>query len=197
MAFAAIPSWNSMGVMPPLNSISPVDADRSPYEVSLSDAMFRFGTSPDRCRILAGFLEYRRRLHLAGLDKGFQWLDGSFLEHIEKLEGRSPNDIDVVTFFVMPAGLTQLQLAAAHPDLFPVTPTARVGFKNAFFVDPYWVNLDSPSEHLIRSSVYWYSMWSHRRDLSWKGFLQVDLSGSEDASAAAFLASLLPSGGTP
>jgi hypothetical protein len=197
MAFAAIPSWNAMGVMPPVNSVNPVDVDRSPYEVSLSDIMFRFGTSPDRCRILNGFLEYRRRLHLAGLDKGFQWLDGSFLEQIEKLEVRSPNDIDVVTFFVMPAGLSQLQLAAAHPDLFPRTQTEHIAFKKAFFVDQYMVNLASPSERLIRSSVYWYSMWSHRRDLSWKGFLQVDLDGSEDVSAAAFLASLQPLGETP
>jgi hypothetical protein len=197
MAFAAIPSWNAMGGMPPVNSINPADADRSPYEVSLSAIMLRFGTSADRCRILTGFLEYRRRLHLAGLDKGFQWLDGSFLEQIERLEGRSPNDIDIVTFFVMPAGVTQLQLAAAHPDLFPRTATERIAFKRAFLVDPYLVNLDSPPERLIRSSVYWYSMWSHRRDLSWKGFLQVDLGGSEDASAAAFLASLLPLGGTP
>ncbi len=197
MPLAAIPSWNAIGVMPPVNSRIATDADRSPYEVSLSDIVLRFGTSADRCRILTGFLEYRRRLQVAGLVNGFQWLDGSFLEHIELIEGRSPNDIDVVTFFVLPAGLSQIELQTRNPDLFPRTPNERDAFKRSFFVDPYLVNLASPSERLIRSSIYWYSVWSHRRDLSWKGFLQVDLGATEDTSAAGFLASHLPSGGTP
>jgi hypothetical protein len=32
------------------------------------------------------------------LNQGFQWLDGSFAEQIELLEGRPPKDIDVVSF---------------------------------------------------------------------------------------------------
>jgi hypothetical protein len=39
--------------------------------------------------------------------------------------------------------------------------------------------------------AYWYSMWSHRRDGMWKGFVQIDLSPSEDTPALAILASKL------
>ena len=39
----------------------------------------------------------------------------------------------------------------------------------------------------VQSITYWYSMWSHRRDGLWKGFVQVDLNPSQDADARAVL----------
>ena len=60
----------------------------------------------------------------------------------------------------------------------------------AFHVDAYLVHLGMPAERLTQQSIYWYSVWSHRRDQSWKGFVQVDLAPTTDASAAATLASL-------
>jgi uncharacterized protein YfaQ (DUF2300 family) len=45
-------------------------------------------------------------------------------------------------------------------------------------------------ERLAQHSAYWYSVWSHRRDHAWKGFVQLDLAPAGDAAAAAILASL-------
>ena len=44
-----------------------------------------FAASPDRIRILRGLLAYRAPLRQRGISSGFQWLDGSFLEHKEGL----------------------------------------------------------------------------------------------------------------
>jgi hypothetical protein len=35
---------------------------------------------------------------------------------------------------------------------------------------------------------YWYSMWSHRRNGLWKGFVQVDISQGQDDLALALIA---------
>ena len=118
MTFAAIPDWSPQGILPPINPQSPTSVDRSPYDVSLTDLIIRFSTSPERCRILDGLLRYREALHGVGLVHGFQWLDGSFLEHIELLENRAPHDIDVVTFYHLPVGSNQRDLLSTAPDLF-------------------------------------------------------------------------------
>jgi hypothetical protein len=197
MTPVAIPPWNASGVIPPVNSISPVTPDRSPYAVSLAALVLRFGTSADRRRVLDGFLRYRSRLHFAGLVDGFQWLDGSFLEHIEMLEGRPPNDLDVVTFFRLPPGTDGATIMGRAPDAFPMTGAARAVLKSTFFVDPYLVHLDLPPEALVANGTYWYSLWSHRRDWSWKGYLQIDLGPTEDAIAAGHLGMAPGVGGTP
>jgi hypothetical protein len=188
MPTVVIPAWNANGVIPPISSISPTSAERSPYTVSLSEFVLRFASSPERRQILDGFLQYRGRLHSAGLTIGFQWLDGSFLENVETTETRSPNDLDVVTFFSLPVGVTQQQILAAAPDILN-----QQRIKTTYFVDAYFVSLGSRAATLVEQSAYWYSMWSHRRDSSWKGYLQVDLDPVEDALAALHLRA----GGTP
>jgi hypothetical protein len=124
--------------------------------------------------------------------QGFQWLDGSFLEHVEVTEGRAPNDVDLVTFYRLPVGLSQLQLAATAGAVLD-----RDSAKAAFRVDGYLVHLGMPAERLARQTAYWYSVWSHRRNQLWKGFVQVDLAPAEDSAAAATLASLISAGGRP
>ena len=60
--------------------------------------------------------------------------------------------------------------------------------KATFSVDSYFVELDQiPPRELVLLSSYWYSMWSHRRNQAWKGFLQVELAPNEDAEALAWL----------
>jgi hypothetical protein len=129
--------------------------------------------------------------------QGFQWLDGSFLEDIEAIEGRPPNDLDVVTFFRLPAGVTQAQVRASAPDAFPITGPERIVFKGVFHVDPYFVDLSAPAERLVAESAYWYSMWSHRRDARWKGYLQINLSPAEDGIANSHLITATSPGGAP
>lgn len=118
MSTASIPAWNSQGGLPPVIPDALPSSKRSPYRASLVDLMSRFGRTPERKRILEGFLNYRNALHSIGLDSGFQWINGSFLEHIERIENRAPRDIDVVTFFHLPDGQSQETLSQANSHLF-------------------------------------------------------------------------------
>jgi hypothetical protein len=152
-----IPGWNSQGVLPPIDPNNPVSTKRSPYACSLAGFVLQFGTSAERLNILNGILSFRSSLHGAGLIRGFQWLDGSFLESIESLESRPPNDIDVVTFYYLPNNNTQRMLLGAYPQLFD-----HSYIKTNYHVDAYFIDLmGSIPEGLISRSTYWYSLWSH------------------------------------
>ena len=128
-------------------------------------------------KILEGFFKYRVALHELGLVKGFKWLDGSMMEDIENSdEHRVPRDIDVVTFFHLPAGKTQADIQAAGGATLMNT-------KAQYKVDAYMVELGAPAETVVERSRYWYSMWSHRRNGVWKGYIEVDLNPTEDGPA--------------
>lgn len=182
---STLPSWDYTGVLPP---VMPGEAGssphRSPYRAELTDIIDRFAISYERVKILKGLLEFRKRLHRAGITSGFQWLDGSYTENVEVLEGRPPRDVDVVTFFYLPAGQTQQSVASSDPDLF--SPASA---KKQFSVDSYFFCLGKPIDAgLVQRISYWYSMWSHRRNGQWKGFVQVDLSPANEVSATELLA---------
>jgi hypothetical protein len=172
-------NWNVQGVLSPIDPSNPTSEDRSPYEVHLNDFVLRFGTSSERLSLLDSFFQFRAGLHATGIVRGFQWLDGSFLESIETLEQRSPNDIDVVTFYYLPAGHTQQSFQVKHPELL-----RRKYNKNKYRMDAFFINLnDGAPEDLVSKSAYWYSVWSHRRNALWKGYLQLDLSPTDDTIA--------------
>jgi hypothetical protein len=188
---ASIPAWNSAGVLPPIRpNATGSSPERSPYLVDLVMLFDRFTTSPERMAILDGLLRFRANLHAAGITSGFQWLDGSFLEQVEALEGRAPRDMDVVTFYELPSGLDQRALLQKHPDKFD-----HPRIKTSYSIDAYFMMLGNPlNAAFIQEISYWYSMWSHRREGLWKGFVQVDLDPSQDDDARAVLTL---SGGTP
>lgn len=143
----------------------------------------RFAISPERMAILDGLLRFRADLHAAGVTSGFQWLDGSFLEQVEALEGRAPRDMDVVTFLDLPRGQDQQSLAVNHSNLFD-----QKHVKSTYAMDAYFVVLGQPTDQWqVKNIAYWYSLWSHRRDGLWKGFVQVDLDPSQDGDARAIL----------
>ncbi len=194
MNTVALPSWNSLGLIPPINEQQPTSAERSPYTVSLTDFVLRFGLTQPRREVLGGFLRYRAALHAAGFVSGFQWLDGSFLENIELLEARAPNDIDVVTFFDLPAGKSQMDMQQQFPDLFPTSRDAQQKLKSTYSVDAYVEHLGKAPSRLVRQSSYWYSMWSHQRNQTWKGYVQIDLAPTGDALAIAQLDNLSSQG---
>lgn len=144
------------------------------------DLVMRFATSPVRHQILSGFVHYRAALHAIGFVSGMQWLDGSFMEHVELLEQRAPRDIDVVTFLHTPPGF------ALHPSNAGVLDHDEA--KARFHVDSYFVELDElPAQTIVAQSAYWYSLWSHRRNTVWKGFLQIDLAPATDLLARQWL----------
>lgn len=179
MSQVPIPAWNAMQVLPPVNDVDPVSPDRSPYEVSLLSVVIRFATSWQRCKILRGFLGFRATLDKAGITSGFQWVDGSFSENVEVLEARNPRDVDVVSFLDDPNGDLGRKFPGALADHGEV--------KKIFLVDVYWVETTLPGRNLVTLSAYWYSIWAHRRNSQWKGFLQIDLDPAEDADALAEL----------
>ena len=193
MSPVAIPNWNPQGVLPPINPANPTSVDRSPYSVTLTDLVLHFGTTLCRQTILSGLLAFRSALHSAGLTQGFQWVNGSFLENIEIIESRDPVDVDVVTFFHLPASQTQQGLLNAHPRLFNPADTKADHHVDAHFVQ---LNGGTPAP-LVGQSTYWYSLWSHRRNGQWKGYLQINLSPTDDTVAEANLSKISNQGGQP
>lgn len=175
-----IPAWNLQGVIPPIRPGAPGhDADRSPYTASLDAFVDTMGTSSVCLNIIEGLLSFRNEIHKIGLGVGFQWIDGSFSENVEIVDGREPRDVDVVTFFEIPEGETEETIFQRNPDLFD-----HGHVKKTYLVDSYWEILGLPMDcQSIKQVSYWYSMWSHRRDGIWKGFVQVDLASGQDIVA--------------
>ena len=151
--------------------------------------MARLGHTPQRCVLLKGLFAYRQALIDLGFSHGFQWLDGSFVEHIETHEIRAPNDVDVVTFAKTPSGLDPAQiltLSQAHPDVFEPART-----KQHFGCDAYLVRLDGLPERLVSRAAYYQGLFSHRRsDNLWKGMLMLPLQSDDDAALLALSRSL-------
>ena len=189
--FDAFPGWDAAGVIPPNNLDDPTGIARSPYIVSLSELSARLGNTEPRRELLEGLLDFRGMLRTAGLNQGFQWVDGSFAENIEETAGRPPNDIDVVTFFQIPVGHTQESLLQDFPELFV---TAQV--KDRYGIDAYFVPLNQgPVANIVARTAYWHSLWSHTRDGLWEGYLQIDLNDGDDATARAVLARMAAESG--
>jgi hypothetical protein len=183
-----IPGWNSSAVLPPVRPGQPGHSpDRSPYLASITEVCQRFATTPERIIILRGLLDYRDELGRAGITTGFQWLDGSFMEHKEILLNEPPKDVDVVTYFTLPTGITdELAFITQNPDLFYPDRS-----KLRFHVDAYAMVIGNSLEVSDVGQIsYWYSMWSHRRNGLWKGFVQVDISANEDETAKVLLAQI-------
>jgi len=187
MVSIQLPNWDSRGILPPvLPGAGGTDPRRSPYLIDLFMLLDRFASSPERKRILNGFLSFRQMLHRLGITKGFQWLDGSFLENIELLKNHPPNDMDVVTYYELPTRMTQASLVEkAGGEL------EHGNLKEKYSIDAYFSELGRPLDvRQAQSLTYWYSMWSHRRDGLWKGFVQVDLAPNQDDTARAMLLTL-------
>lgn len=173
-----IPLWNHQGIIPPINESNPTSPERAPYQVNVHQVVERFSTTVDRCIVLDGFLSHRAEVHKLGIISGFQWLDGSFMENVELLEGRPPNDMDVVTFADISAEVEQ-SLQAADLKMLTDNDWIKATYKVDFYITP----LSESPEMLIEMAAYWYSMWSHRRSQQWKGYLSVRLEPDHDQVA--------------
>ena len=172
-------SWNASGLLPPIApGEHPAGWNRSPYLTTLAEVADFFVTTNARLNIFRGFVNYRKALHDIGICKGFQWLNGSFVEQVEMTRHKPPNDSDVVTFAYLPQDCkNQSDLYNKNPNLFD-----RAIAKAKFQVDGYMMVLgDLMTAEAVRRIAYWYSLWSHQRDTyAWKGFIQLDLSLDTD-----------------
>jgi len=179
-----IPIFDLSGVLPPYVGPDPtVPATLSPYDATIVEFIDRFATSGPRRSILMGLLKYRQALNDLGVLAGFQWLSGSFLEDIEKLEGRAPRDLDIVTFMRRPQAVSSdpawLKFVLENLPIFDPAQVKATHGCHAFPVD-----LSLAAEGVVPQTSYWFGLLSHRRvTLQWKGFVRVPLFDGQDIVA--------------
>ena len=169
-----IPLFNASGVLPPFTGDNSTDlAGTSPYKATVSEVIRRFSTSDERRDILSGLLSYREEMRSLGIESGFQWLDGSFVENAEVTRSRPPKDVDIVTFAYRPnvSNDDWISIIDRNPQVFD-SQAAKEKFK----VDAYYVDLNIPADLVVQSTTYWYGVFSHQRVTSlWKGMVQVNI----------------------
>jgi len=158
----------------------------SPYETTLTRIGQKLCASNERKAIFRGLLQYRQQLANLGFTTGFQWLSGSFMDDIETLETRHPQDVDLVTFYYRPAGIPD---DAAWLDFINVNANLLDWqlVKPVYRCDPYFVDLSTAPESLVNQARYWFGLFSHRRTGAWKGLLQVPLPVTQDDNDASIL----------
>jgi hypothetical protein len=171
-----IPSFTIDGVLPPyVGPDGPGGGaeDMTPYAVSALEVVATLGLT----------------LRGVGFDRGFQWLDGSFVE------SKDPKDLDVVSFLYRPAGIHDRNDLARHLHA-NINIFGRAQVKAAFHLDAFPIDLDGSAEAVVSLTRYWLGLFSHRRgDDLWKGMLQVRLEDVADDTAA--LAALGPEPAAP
>lgn len=176
-----IPPFTIDGVLPPyVGPDGPGGAaeDMSPYSATALEVVATLGVSAQRKAILLGWLRHRAALRAVGFERGFQWLDGSFVE------SKEPRDLDVVSFLYRPPGIVDpsqlLMVMRTNGNLF-----VRNLVKAEVRLDAFPVDLDGSPEALVSSARYFLGLFSHRRgDDVWKGVLQVRLEDAADDTAA-------------
>ena len=77
-----IPAFDSiLNVLPPHLGDPRQPTELSPFPCTVAELCDRFTTTAKRKQIFEGFLNLRAELFALGI-RGFQWLDGSFLEGV-------------------------------------------------------------------------------------------------------------------
>lgn len=149
-------------------------APRSPYPMGLEDLVDLFGWSPRRRDMIRSFLAYRRQIKALGLTRGFQWLDGSFLEHCEISRNAEPNDLDVVTWIPVSNQAEFLKIQQTMPDHEQVKASMRL--------DTYFAPCTQEGWLEPQSACYWFGLLGHTRQGRWKGIVLLDLAEPENES---------------
>jgi hypothetical protein len=187
----ALPPFDMRGLLPPFNGGNPTEFDRSPYFCSMTELCLALGTTDHRKGLLRNLISYRALIASDEFIEGVQFINGSFVENIEINEGRNPSDIDVFSILVPPAKYVNA------PALWQSTGSAfwqneiidNTKNKSRFSVDCYALMLNIRDlGNFLRQSLYWYSLFSHKRsNYEWKGFAAVPLNVVDDQAALAAL----------
>lgn len=151
-----------------------------PYRTDIMEFCRHFATTRERIEILKGFVKFRLECIRFGICHGFQWIDGSFIENVEKKENRAPNDIDVVTFFVQLPKIHQQVIARQ----FRAFIDPRIS-KHYFHVDHYIVEADVNPFATIGWVKYWNQLFGHNRKGVWKGMVEIPLCADNQADTDA------------
>jgi len=166
-----IPDFDHNNVLPPHLGNPTVKEHLSPYFATTLELVQKYSTSKERIDILRKFISFRERMIANNIVHGFQWLDGSFLQNIEKSEIRAPNDLDLVTFY---KGLSEVELRRVRAE-FPEFVSSELSKRN-YMLDHYGVDYAFSPDVTVEQTRYWLQLFSHRRvDMVWKGMLRVEL----------------------
>ena len=183
-----IPGLNLSGVLPPFlsNDSSNSPDIVAPYKVTLLEIAHRFVINEERNKILKGLISYRDALRAEGLSSGFQWIDGSFVENVEKNRGRPPKDVDIITFAFRPDGYNEQDawndFVNARLNLFDPEQS-----KLTYQCDAYFVDLQLNPIYLVNQTKYWFGLFSHQREtFQWKGMLEIPID-VDDSEVLTFL----------
>jgi len=181
-----IPAFDHNHVLPPHIGNPTQQAELSPYPCTILELCQRFATSNHRIAILKNFILFRQRLTAEGVVNGFQWLDGSFMSNIEHLEGRSPNDLDLVTLYT---GLSLPEQAAIVANFPEFVDSARS--KAIYQLDHYPFDCSYSPDLTVEKTRYWIQLFTHDRNGVWKGMLKLPLNTpAEDNIAMDYLNSI-------
>ena len=180
-----IPTLTSSGVLPPFPpDIGPTTSSgMSPYDTTLVELANSFAFSPKRVALLKGLIQYRKTLREIGINTGFQWIDGSYIEDCEGSRQRPPKDIDLVTFAERPS---QCKDPAAWAEFVTTNRQSlvdRAHIKTAYFCDAFYVDLDLPGKAIVSRTHFYFGLFSHQRvSYTWKGILRIPLMADDDAA---------------
>tara|TARA_B110001450_G_C17662796_1_gene498063 strand:+ start:2659 stop:3219 length:561 start_codon:yes stop_codon:yes gene_type:complete len=165
-----IPNFDHNQVLPPYLGTPTNSKDLSPYPCTTLELCEKYAYTRERIEILKGFINFRNILNQLNILDGFQWLDGSFLENIEQLENRPPNDLDLVTFYKGIDIPQQQQIAVKFPE-FSSSQLSKQSFK----IDHYPVDYGYNPDVTVEITRYWLQLFSHKRNSVWKGMLRIEL----------------------
>lgn len=157
----------------------------------MTEMVTALGTTTERRTLLRGLIGYRALLSTLGYTTGLQFINGTFAENVEAREGRPPNDIDVFSFLVRPAHYQNdpsRWIANGWNEW--ISEIANPPFnKTRYGLDTYAIAIDQHNAlSLIKETIYWYSLFSHKRVThDWKGFVRIALNPVDDAAALLIL----------
>lgn len=190
-----LPSFDMRGLLPPFIGADATTSDRSPYWTTMQELVDVFGTTPHRRQLLRNLVAYRDLLTQEGYVSGIQFIDGSFVENVEVLSGRTPSDIDVFSVLNIPPryAANPATWATAGLRFWQDEVIDRDRNKQRFNLDTYAVifeDLHAQPMNLISNIIYWYGLFSHQRDtLAWKGYAGLALDPAGDQAALSALGS--------
>lgn len=166
-----IPAFDHNHVLPPHLGDPRSRGQISPYLTTPVELVERFATTDQRIKLLTGLFSFRVKISELGLTDGFQWLDGSFVEHIEAQEQRAPNDIDMVTFLRSVSADAAQAVSRDFPQFLD-----RKALRAQYYLDHYTVELGHGGmDAALQSVTYWTQLFGHTRNGVWKGMLALPL----------------------
>jgi hypothetical protein len=170
------PAFDMRGLLPPFVGPNPATNIRSPYRATMVELVTQLATTPERRQLLRNLIAYRALLATDGYVNGIQFIDGSFVENIERNENRAPNDIDIFSLLETPQKYANDMILWFNGGgmLFWNNEVAdRNRNKQRFALDTYALLFQQLTPmRLIEGVIYWYGLFSHQRQtFAWKGFL--------------------------